>query len=70
MISRSLWHLAVLLPLAACSSAQRKAAEQAELEKETAQEVSRLCALPAAERAAQLEKVHNESDIVVFCGND
>lgn len=70
MIPSSVWRLAVLIPLAACSSGQRKAEEEAQLRQETAQEVRRLCDLPTAEREAELAKVRNEADIVVFCGSD
>ena len=71
MTRSSLWRLAVLIPLAAaCTDAQRKAAEEAKVRKETATEVRRLCDLPPAERAAELEKIQSESDVVVLCGNE
>lgn len=71
MTRSSLWRLAVLIPLlAACTDAQRKAAEEAKVQKETATEVRRLCDLPPAERAAVLEEIQNESDVVVLCGNE
>lgn len=70
MIRSLPWPLALLVALAGCSNAQRQAAENAQMQKEAAQEVRRICDLPAAEREAELEKVRSESDIVVFCGND
>jgi hypothetical protein len=67
----SLWRLAVLIPLfAACTDAQRRAAEEAKVRKETATQVRRLCDLPPAQRAAELERIQNESDVVVLCGNE
>ena len=60
----------MLIPLAACTSAKQRAAEEARLQKEAAQEVRRLCDLPPAEREAELEKIRKESDIVVFCGSE
>lgn len=59
-----------LLSLSGCASEQRKAEENARMQREAAQEVRRICALPAAEREAELEKVRRESDIVVFCGSE
>lgn len=71
MIPSSLWRLVLLIPLVAgCSNAQRRAAEDAKVRKETAQEVRRLCDLPQAEREAELKKIQSESDIVVLCGNE
>ena len=71
MIRSSFWRLAVLLPLAAaCTDAQRKAAEEDKARKETAREVRRLCDLPPAERQAELEKIQDSSDVVVLCGNE
>lgn len=71
MLRSSLWRLAVLLPLAAaCTNAQRKAAEEDQVRKETAREVRRLCDLPPPQRQAELEKIQNNSDVEILCGND
>ena len=71
MTRSSLCRLAVLIPLAAaCTDAQRKAADEALVREETAREVRRLCDLPPAERSAELDKVESESDVVVVCGNE
>lgn len=63
--------LAVLSLLCACTTeAHRRAAEHAAVEKEAAQEVRRICALPPAERQAELAKISKDSGIVVQCGKD
>lgn len=67
-ISLSLTIFALVL-LAACTTAMhRKAVERAAIQKEAAQEVGRICALPPAEREAELGKIEAESGIVIQCG--
>lgn len=70
MIPSYRWLLTLLLPLAACTSAGRKDAEYAQMQKEAAREVRRICDLPPAEREAELEAVRRESGIEVFCGKE
>jgi hypothetical protein len=67
----SLPALAALGVLSGCSTeAHRRAAEAAAIQKEAAREIKRICALPLAERAAELERINKESGIVVQCGKD
>jgi hypothetical protein len=57
--------------LSACSTAaQLKAAQRAELDKEAATEIRRVCALPNPERAAKIKKIQDESGMTVDCGKD
>jgi len=63
--------LASVLVLGACSTAaQRRAAEIAEIEKEAAKEIRRICALPESERAAEIKKLEDESGFTVNCGKN
>jgi outer membrane biogenesis lipoprotein LolB len=62
--------LAVLLLGACASDAQRRAAEHAAIEKQTALEIDRICALPQPERDAELARIRVESGIIVQCGNE
>lgn len=60
-----------VLVLGACSTAaQRRAAETAEIEKEAAQEVRRICALPDSAREAEIKKIKDESGMMVDCGEN
>lgn len=51
------------------SVAQRQAAQEAQAEKEVAREIDRICALPKAERDAQLEKLKKETRLTLYCGS-
>lgn len=63
--------LAVLVFLSGCTTgAQRRAAENAAIQKQAAQEISRICALPKPERDAELERIKTESGMVVHCGEE
>lgn len=63
--------LAAFGVLCACTTAtQRRAAENAAVQKEAAREITRICALPPPERAAELDRINKESGIVVQCGRD
>jgi hypothetical protein len=63
--------LAALVLVGSCAiGAQRRAAEHTEIQKQAAQEVRRVCALPPAQRDAELERINKESGIVVQCGNE
>ena len=63
--------LAGVLVLGACASAaQRSAAETAKIEKEAANEMRRICALPSLERAAEIKRIQDESRMTVSCGTD
>jgi hypothetical protein len=63
--------LAALGVLCGCAAEpQRRATENAAVQKEAAKEIKRICALPPLERAAELERINKESGIVVQCGKD
>jgi hypothetical protein len=57
------------IALTACTSTGggRPAANTA-IQKDAAQEVRRICALPESEREAQIQKIREESGVVVACG--
>jgi len=60
--------LAGALALSGCeTNAQLKAAEARKTTQAGAQEINRICALPQAEREAQLKKLETESGVVLFC---
>ena len=62
---------ATLILLVGCpTSKQREAAENAAIEKHAAEEVRRICALPPAQRDAEIERINKESGIVVYCGDE
>lgn len=57
--------------LSSCATeSHRRASESAAAEKEVAQETRRVCALPSAERDAELERIDKEFGIAVHCGRD
>lgn len=63
--------LAALVLLSGCTTeAQRRAAENAAIRKQAAQEINRICALPQPEREAELERIKTESGMVVHCGKE
>ena len=62
--------VAIALELLGCTTpAQRQAAENARVEKQAAQEINRICALPEAEREAELKKIKDQSGMVLYCGS-
>jgi hypothetical protein len=63
--------LTTLAFLGGCmTETSRRATDNAAVHKEAAQEIKRICALPPAERATELERINKESGIVVQCGKD
>jgi ABC-type glycerol-3-phosphate transport system substrate-binding protein len=58
--------LATLLLAAGCQSPQPKT--QAGAGPDIAAEVTRICALPGGEREQALEKLKQDSGMVLFCG--
>ncbi len=59
-----------VVTLAACHTAvQRRATENAAIQSEAAQEVRRICALPASDRQAQIQRIRTESGVVMTCPN-
>jgi len=63
--------LAIALSLlAGCETpAERKAAENARIEKAAAKEINRICALPEEQREAELKKIKDQSGMVLYCGS-
>jgi len=63
--------LAGVIVLGACSTAaQRRAAQTAEIEKEAAKEIRRICALPGSARETEIKRLEDESGMTVNCGKD
>jgi len=61
--------LACSLVLSGCTAAApRKAADAGKTTQKAEQKIERICALPPAERDAQLKKLEAETGVVVFCG--
>jgi hypothetical protein len=57
--------------LAGCQTAQqRKAAENAAVNKQAAEEIARVCALHGAEREAELKKLKVASGLDLYCPNE
>jgi hypothetical protein len=57
-----------LLTFAGCqSAAQRKAAENATVNKQAGDEMTRICALRGAEREAELKKLKAASGLDLYC---
>jgi hypothetical protein len=58
------------LALVACQTAQqRKAAENAEINRQAAAEITRICALHGAEREEELKKLKAASGMDLYCPN-
>jgi hypothetical protein len=57
--------------LAGCETAQqRKAAENAAVNKQAAEEIARICALHGAEREEELKKLKAASRLDLYCPSD
>lgn len=58
------------LVLSGCSTATpRKAADASKTTQKAVQKIHRICALPPAERDAQLKKLEAETGVVLVCSN-
>jgi outer membrane biogenesis lipoprotein LolB len=63
--------LSAWLLLAGCQTAQqRKAAENAAVNKQAAEEIARICALHGTEREAELKKLKAASGLDLYCPNE
>jgi len=51
------------------TAAERRATENARVEKQAAAEINRICALPETEREAELKKIKDQSGMVLYCGS-
>lgn len=61
--------VAVALVLAACATEKpSQAAKSAEINKQAAAEINRICALPEDQREAELKKIKDQSGVVLYCG--
>ena len=59
----------LLLVLAACETTRERPANgNAPVEKRAATAIGRICALPKAQREAELKKIKEESGMMVYCG--
>jgi hypothetical protein len=60
--------LALVTVLAACETqAERRAKENAAFQKQAGDEITRICALPADQREAELKKLQAQSGVVIYC---
>lgn len=67
---RMAWVGTIIALCAACAPApQRTGGKGAQPPQDIAAEVSRICALPVAEREKALEKLKQDSGMVLFCGS-
>jgi len=70
-LSILVWLAMWVLALAGCQTAQqRKAAENAAVNKQAAEEIARVCALHGAEREAELKKLKAASGLDLYCPNE
>lgn len=74
-VRASLWTVAcitgLLAVLTACeTAAERKAKENAEINKQAAAELTRICALHGQDREAELKKLKQASGMELVCPND
>jgi hypothetical protein len=61
----------VLVASAGCQTPQqRKAAENAAVNKKAAEEIARICALHGAEREEELKKLKSASELDLYCPNE
>ena len=61
--------LACSLALSGCGTATpRGALDSGKTSHKAVQKIDRICALPQAERDAQLKKLEAETGVVLFCG--
>lgn len=69
MTSTTALVLACSLVLSSCGTATpRKPADAGKTTQKATQKIDRICALPPAERDAQLKKLEAETGVVLFCG--
>jgi hypothetical protein len=69
MSSTTAFVLGCTLVLSGCgASGPRKAADAGRTAQKAEQKIERICALPPAERDAQLKKIEAETGVVLFCG--
>lgn len=62
--------VAVFCTLVACETpADKQSARNAEINRQAAVEINRICSLPKDEREAELQKIKQESGVVLYCGS-
>ena len=60
--------VASVITVGGCVAPPKPANPPAQDSKALAKEIDRVCSLPEAERAAELEKIKNEFGMVLYCG--
>lgn len=62
--------LALVGAVAACeTAAERQAARNAQINRKAAAEINRICTLPEEQREAELQKIKDQSGMVLYCGS-
>lgn len=70
MISRTLACMLLVLAVSACATQEVERRRQKDaLQGEVVRETRCICALPAAERDAEIARVSDDSGIELFCGD-
>jgi hypothetical protein len=64
----ALWGMALLLIAGCETEVQRKTAQDAAIRQQGAIEIKRICALPPAERDAEIKKMKEQLGVVLDCG--
>lgn len=59
--------IAMPILLAACATQHQKSQQNEAIRKRAAQEIARICALPEADRQAEIERIKKESDVAIYC---
>jgi hypothetical protein len=60
--------LTCVLLATACTMPAKRADEPAQEQKALGERIEKICTLPEPERSAQIEKLKNESGMVLYCG--
>lgn len=55
--------------LAGCATTPKPQSPDPEAQKALGERIDRICSLPAAERAVELEKLKQETGMALLCGN-
>jgi hypothetical protein len=68
MARSTLLTIATPIFLAACATQpQQKTQENEAVRKRAAHEIARICALPEADRQAEIDKIKQESGVAIYC---
>ena len=58
------------LLVSACALEPKPAVEHRQIQKEVAADVARICALPAGERASEIERIRSNDGVAIVCSTD